>query len=259
MLNLKYIKYQVHDDGIAFINLNRKPVNAFNVKLLEELHEVINDVKGNSKCKLIIFRSLQKHFSAGADLAERKTMSKKTTLSFLEKINKLFNDIEDLSVPTIASINGAALGGGLELALCCDFRIATQSSILGLTETSLGIIPGAGGIFRLSNIIGLSKAKYWIYTAQKFSAENAYNDGLVDFIAKNEELLGVTLEISQEILENSPLAIKASKRVLNNFLNDRQDFEKIQAEAYLKVIDSEDKKEALKAFLEKRKPNWKNK
>ena len=186
-------------------------------------------------------------------------MPKKATLSFLEKINKLFNDIEDLNVPTIASINGAALGGGLELALCCDFRIATQNSILGLTETSLGIIPGAGGIFRLSKIIGLSKAKYWIYTAQKFSAENAYNDGLVDFIAKDEELLGVTLEISQEILENSPLAINASKKVLNNFLNDRENFEKIQREAYLKVIDSEDKKEALKAFLEKRKPNWKNK
>ena len=259
MSNLKHIKYQVHDDGIAFINLNRSPVNAFNLKLLEELDKVINDIKDNSKCKLIIFRSLQKHFSAGADLAERKTMSKKATLSFLEKINKLFNDIEDLNVPTIASINGAALGGGLELALCCDFRIATQNSILGLTETSLGIIPGAGGIFRLSKIIGLSKAKYWIYTAQKFSAENAYNDGLVDFIAKDEELLGVTLEISQEILENSPLAIKASKKVLNNFLNDRENFEKIQREAYLEVIDSEDKKEALKAFLEKRKPNWKNK
>ena len=129
MLNLKCIKYQIHDDGIAFINLNRNPVNAFNLILLEELDKVINDIKDNSKCKLIIFRSLQKHFSAGADLAERKMMSKKTTLSFLEKINKLFNDIEDLNIPTIASINGAALGGGLELALCCDFRIATQNSI----------------------------------------------------------------------------------------------------------------------------------
>ena len=259
MLNLKYIKYEIHDDGIAFINLNRNPVNALNISMLEELIKVIFDLKNNPKCRLIIFRSLQKHFCAGADLHERKNMSQKETLSFLDKINSLFNSIENLSIPTIASINGAALGGGLEFAMCCDFRVATEKAIIGLTETSLGIIPGAGGIRRLSNLIGISKAKYWIYTAQKFIAENAYNDGLIDFLAKEEELLGVTLEISQEILENAPLAIKASKEVLNASFDGLDKFEKIQKEAYLKVIDTQDKQEAIKAFLEKRKPNWKNK
>ena len=143
--------------------------------------------------------------------------------------------------------------------MCCDFRVATEKAIIGLTETSLGIIPGAGGIRRLSNLIGISKAKYWIYTAQKFTAENAYNDGLIDFIAKEQELLGVTLEVSQEILEYAPLAIKASKEVLIGSFNELDIFEKIQKEAYLKVIDTQDKQEAIKAFLEKRKPNWKNK
>ncbi len=257
MLNLEYIKYEIHDDGIAFINLNREPVNAINLKLLKELDKVIDDIKKTSKCRLVIFRSLQKHFCAGADLVERKGMSKNQTLIFLEKINNLFDKIEHLEIPTICSINGAALGGGLELALCCDFRVANQKAVLGLTETSLGIIPGAGGVFRLSNLIGLSKAKYWIYTAQKFSSENACSDGLVDFIADDDELLGVTLELSQEILENAPLAIKGSKKILNTF-SGREKLYSQQLKEYLKVIDSNDKKEGLKAFSEKRKPKWNN-
>ncbi len=257
MLKIKNIKYEIHDDGIAFINLNNSPVNSLNIYTIEDLSKVINDIKKNKKCRLVIFRSLQKHFSAGADLKERKGMTIKETELFLKKINKLFCDIENLNVPTLASINGAALGGGLELALCCDFRIASENSILGLPETSLGIIPGAGGIFRLSKLIGLSKAKYWIFTAQKFSAGNAHNDGVVDFLSKEEELLGVTLEIAQEILDNAPLAIKASKGLFNSQFKSSDEVLTLQKKAYSNVINSKDKKEALKAFLEKRKPNWK--
>ena len=227
--------------------------------MLNELSYVIDDIKKNKKCRLIIFRSLKKHFCAGADLEERKNMTNDDTFLFLEKINQLFCDIENLTVPTIASINGAAIGGGLELALCCDFRIASENSIIGLSETSLGIIPGAGGIFRLSRLIGISKAKYWIYTAQKFKIENAYNDGVVDFITKDDELLGVTLDISQEIINNAPLAIEASKQLLNDCFIDNDSFIKLQKKAYARIIDTEDKKEALKAFSEKRTPNWKNK
>ncbi len=259
MLKLNFIKYEIHDDGIAFINLNNKPVNALNSKVLEDLDKVINHIIDNNKCKLVVFRSLQKHFSAGADLKERKSMSYNQAYKFLKKINSTFNKIENLQVPTIASINGAALGGGLELALCCDFRIASENSYLGLPETSLGIIPGAGGIFRLSKIIGISKAKYWIFTAQKFSSESAHEDGVVDFLSKEDELLGVTLEIAQEILENAPLALKASKQLLNKYYDNIDNLNQIQEEAYSIVMESDDKKEALEAFLSKRKPNWKGK
>ena len=257
MLKLKNIKYEIHDDGIAFINLNNNPVNSLNIDIIEDLYKVINDIKKNKKCRLVIFRSLQKHFSAGADLKERKKMTSNETTEFLKKVNKLFNQIEDLPVPTIASIHGAALGGGLELALCCDFRIASEDSMLGLPETSLGIIPGAGGIFRLSKIIGLSKSKYWVFTAQKFSSESAYNDGVIDFLSKDNELLGVTLEVAQEILDNAPLAIKASKSLFNSQYKDSKTLTKLQKDAYSNVIDTKDKKEALKAFGEKRKPKWK--
>jgi len=259
MLKIKNIKYEIHDDGIAFINLNNSPINSLNIDTINDLSKVIDDIKLNKKCRLVIFRSLQKHFSAGADLKERKEMSSKDTELFLKKINKVFNEIEILEIPTIASIHGAALGGGLELALCCDFRIASEHSLVGLPETSLGIIPGAGGIFRLSKLIGLSKSKYWIFTAQKFSSESAHNDGVIDFLSKEEELLGVTLEIAQEILNNAPLAIKAAKNLFNNQYKNSSDLLKLQKEVYSTIMETEDKKEALKAFLEKRKPNWKGK
>ncbi len=259
MLKFKSIKYEMHDDGIAFINLNNKPVNALNLEILNDLDKVIHHIKNENKCRLVILRSVQKHFSAGADLKERKGMSYKEAYSFLDKINDLFNQIENLEVPTIASINGAALGGGLELALCCDFRIASESSYLALPETSLGIIPGAGGVFRLAKIIGISKAKYWVFTAQKFSSESAHQDGVVDFLSKDNELLGVTLEIAQEILENAPLAIKASKSLFNKCYKTSHDLNSLQKEAYSIVMESEDKKEAIKAFLSKRKPTFKGK
>ena len=257
MFNFKYLKYDIHDDGVTFINLNRKPVNAINIELLAELNKVLDDIKSRSDIRVVIFRSLQKHFSAGADLKERSSMNDQDTLKFIDIINEVFNKIEDLKIPTIASINGVALGGGLELALCCDFRIASQNSILGLTETSLGIIPGAGGIFRLINLIGKNKSKYWIFTAQKFSSENAYQEGVIDFISSDEELLGTTLELSQEILDNSPSAIIQAKSFINNIFNDRVKLLKLQLEYYKKVYKSDDKVEALKAFLDKRKPNWK--
>tara|TARA_X000001036_G_C20686126_1_gene807697 strand:- start:1923 stop:2702 length:780 start_codon:yes stop_codon:yes gene_type:complete len=259
MLNLKYIKYEMHDDGIAFINLNNKPVNALSVNIINELDKLIDNLYENKKCRLLIFRSLQKHFSAGADLKERKNMSSEETYKFLDKINHVFNKIQNFPTPTIASINGAALGGGLELALCCDFRIASENAYVGLPETSLGIIPGAGGIIRLSNLIGVSKSKYWIFTAQKFSSESAHQDGVIDFISKDNELLGVTLEIAQEILENAPLALKASKSLFNQYLKSNDELFTIQRDCYSKVIESEDKKEAIESFLKKRKPVWKNK
>ena len=256
MFELNYIKYEIHDDGVAFINLNRNSVNSLNITYIKELDKVINDISNSQNVKIVVFRSLQKHFCAGADLKERKNMNEQETLEFIEKINQTFNKIEDLKIPTIASIHGAALGGGLELALCCDFRVASESSLLGLTETSLGIIPGAGGIFRLLNLIGLSKSKYWIFSAQKFSPEKAYEDGVVDFLSKNDELLGVTLELAQEVLENSPNAIKVSKEMISQIKKNRTKDLRVQFESYKKVFTSKDKKEALKAFIEKRKPNW---
>ena len=258
MFNLNYIKYEVHNDGIAFVNISRNPINSINKELLRELDDVVNDISDNPKCRAVIFRSSQKHFCAGADLKERKEMNENEIFDFLAKINCLFDTISNLSCPTICSINGAALGGGFELALSCDFRIASEIAYVGLTETSLGIIPGASGIYRLSNIVGLSKAKYWVFTAQKFSAVSAHADGAIDIITTEEELLGTTLEVAQEILDNAPLAIKSSNNLFKLLRPDKNIFDKEQMEEYKKVINTKDKKEAISAFFEKRKPKWRN-
>ena len=258
MLNLNYIKYEVHKDGTAFVNISRNSVNSINIKLLQDLDNVINDINNNSKCKVVIFRSSEKHFCAGADLKERKGMNEKETFDFLSKINNVFDSISNLSCPTICSINGAAIGGGLELALSCDFRIASDTAFVGLTETSLGIVPGASGVYRLFNLIGLSKSKYWVFTAQKFSAVTAHEDGVIDIITTEEELLGTTLEVAQEILDNAPLAIKYSNQLFKLLRDDKSIFDKEQIEAYKKVVNTKDKKEAITAFFEKRKPKWKN-
>ena len=259
MLNLNYIKYEVHKDGTAFVNISRNSVNSINIKLLQDLDNVVSDINSNSNCKVVIFRSSEKHFCAGADLKERKDMNENQTFDFLSKINNVFDSISNLPCPTICSINGAALGGGLELALSCDFRIASDSAYVGLTETSLAIIPGASGIYRLYNLIGLSKSKYWVFTAQKFSAITAHEDGVIDIITTEEELLGTTLEVAQEILDNAPIAIKASNKLFKSLRKDKIIFDKNQIKAYKQVINTIDKKEAIDAFLEKRKPNWKNK
>jgi enoyl-CoA hydratase/carnithine racemase len=258
MLNLNYIKYEVHKDGTAFVNISRNHVNSINIKLLEDLDIVVNDISGNSNCKVVIFRSSQKHFCAGADLKERKDMNEKETFDFLSKINNVFDSISNLPCPTICSINGAALGGGLELALSCDFRIASDTACVGLTETSLGVIPGASGIYRLFHLIGSSKSKYWVFTAQKFSAAVAHEDGVIDIITSEEELLGTTLEVAQEILDNAPLAIKYSNQIFKSLRVNKSAFDKEQKEAYKKVINTKDKSEAITAFFEKRKPKWKN-
>jgi len=258
MFNLNYIKYEIHNDGIAFVNISRNPVNSINNKLLEDLDNVVNDINNNSNCRVVIFRSSEKHFCGGADLKERKKMTENQTLDFLDKINNVFDAISNISCPTICSINGAALGGGLELALSCDFRIASETAYIGLTETSLGIIPGASGIYRLLSLVGLSKAKYWVFTAQKFTSEVAHQDGVIDIITTDDELLGTTLEVAQEIVDNAPIAIKSSNALFKQLRINKSLFNKEQINAYKNVINTKDKKEAIEAFFEKRKPKWKN-
>ena len=248
-----------YKDKIAVVTINRpENLNALNSQTILELNRCFLDLESNSTVRAIVLTGAgNKAFVAGADIKEFADFSEAEGKALAQEgQEKLFNTIEQLNTPVIAAINGFALGGGLELALCCDIRISSENSYVGLPETSLGIIPGAGGLYRLAKLIGLPKSKYWIFTAQKFNAESAYGDGVIDFMSKEEELLGITLEISQEILENAPLAIKASKTLFNEIFKDPNHLRELQNKAYSSVIDTEDKKEAIKAFLSKRKPSW---
>ena len=249
--------FNIQNDGLAFLILNSEPVNALSNDFVKSLAELFDKISSNSKIKVLIISSSIKHFCAGADLKERSDLSPEEIKINVTSIRECFNRLESLPFPTIAAIQGSALGGGLELALCCDFRIAEDSAILGLTETSLAIIPGAGGTQRLPRLIGLSRAKYWIFSARKFSAEEAFVDGAIDFLSNKGELLETAIDLADELMENAPLALRASKFAISNgFHLPLSDALKVEEEGYQMILNSADRIEALNAFSEKRSPKW---
>ena len=175
---------------VAHVILNRpEAMNAFNYDMLKELEEVIEGIRIQKDIRVVTFKGAgEKSFSVGADLKERKTLSDQEVKRNIYKIGEVFSKIEQLPQPTIAIINGYAFGGGMELALACDFRIASTEALMGLTETSLAIIPGAGGTQRLPRLVGEAKAMELILTAQRLSASEAKECGLVTKVAPGYEI-----------------------------------------------------------------------
>ncbi|MBC8310971.1 MAG: enoyl-CoA hydratase/isomerase family protein [Candidatus Marinimicrobia bacterium] len=249
--------FNLQNDGLAFLTLSRQPVNALSKEFIASLSEQIDEISKDSKIKILIISSSIKHFCAGADLKERAVLSIDEAQVAVSGISNCLSKLEKLPFPTISAINGSALGGGLELSLCCDFRVAEDSAILGLPETSLGIIPGAGGTQRLPRLIGLSKAKYWIYSARKLSAEEAFIDGVVDFLSPDGEVLETAIDLATELMENAPLALRAAKMAVSKGYDlSIEEGVEVEKEAYDITLNSEDRLEALKAFSQKRSPKW---
>ena len=249
-------KQQEH---LAFVTLNRPlAMNAFNYDLLVELGKIVESIRINPDIRVVIFTGAgDKAFSVGADLKERKTLTEQRVKRNLYKIGEVFSAIENLPQPTIAMINGYAFGGGTELALACDFRFAADDVLLGLTETSLGIIPGAGGTQRLPRLIGEAKALELILTAKRLQAEEALAYGLLTKIEKREDLLTKTLAFAELMLANGPIALQQAKFAIKHGMNtDLQTGLHIERKAYEITIPTEDRIEALNAFSEKRKPNF---
>ena len=249
-------------DGIAILTLNRAEVmNSFNFALLHALKEQIEALKFNTNIRVVIITgSGQKAFCAGADLKERTTYSESQVKTFIFTIRNLFTSIEDLNKPVIAAINGVALGGGTELALACDIRIASMNALMGLTETRLAIIPGAGGTQRLPRLIGRGKAKELIFTGRRVDAQEALQVGLVNQICEPEYLLDECLKMAAMICEAGPIAVEQAKYAINYGLEtDLHTGLGIESNAYWITIPTEDRLEGLAAFQEKRKPVYKGK
>lgn len=249
-------------DGIAILTLNRAGVmNSFNFALLQALKEQIEALKFNNNIRVVIITgSGQKAFCAGADLKERTTYSEIQVKTFIFTIRNLFTSIENLNKPVIAAINGVALGGGTELALACDIRIASMNALMGLTETRLAIIPGAGGTQRLPRLIGRGKAKELIFTGRRVDAQEALQIGLVNQICEQESLLDECLKMAAMICEAGPIAIEQAKYAINYGLEtDLHTALGIESNAYWVTIPTEDRLEGLAAFQEKRKPVYKGK
>ena len=242
---------------IGIITLNRPEVmNALNFEMLHLLNEYVESVKINPEIRIVLFRAGgDKAFSVGADLKERKTLPPTLVNRNLNKIGELLTNIEQLPQPTICLINGYAFGGGLELALACDFRIATSNSVVGLTETSLGIIPGAGGTQRLPRIVGETKALELILTAKKIQAEEGLTIGLFTSVVEKEQLNSFTSSFVEQILRNAPIAVQQAKfAVKQGMKTDIHTGLQIERKAYETTLPTLDRIEALTAFSEKRKP-----
>jgi enoyl-CoA hydratase len=248
------------ENYIATVTLNRpETMNCFNYEALKELEAVVEEIRTNQDVRVVVFTgSGEKAFSVGADLKERKTLTPAEVKRNVYKIGEVFASIENLPQPTIAAINGYAFGGGMELALACDFRIAVNDTLMGLTETSLAIIPGAGGTQRLPRLIGTTKALELILTARRLTSEEAYGYGILTKVVGSGDLLEACYSFANEMLKNGPVALQQAKFAVKEGMNtDIQTGLKIERKAYEVTIPTEDRVEALNAFNEKRKPVFK--
>ena len=249
-------------DGICTLTLNRPGVmNSLNFPLLTALREQIESLRFRSDIRVLIITGAgDKAFCAGADLKERATLSPAQVKEYIHTIRDLMTTIEELNKPVIAAVNGIALGGGTELALASDIRVVSQTATLGLTETRLAIIPGAGGTQRLPRLIGKGKAKELIFTGRRIDAREALEIGLANKVCPPNQLLDQCGAMAAMICETGPVAIEQAKYAINYGLEtDLHTGLAIESNAYWVCIPTEDRLEGLAAFREKRKPVYKGK
>lgn len=246
-------------ENIAVISINRpKALNALNSDILTELDSAIDKVIEDEDVYVVILTGKGKAFVAGADIAEMKDMNSVEARRFANKGLNLFRKIELMEKPIIAAVNGFALGGGCELAMCCDIRIASNKAKFGQPEVGLGITPGFGGTQRLSRLVGEGKAKELIFTADIIKSEEAHRIGLVNRVVTDEKLMEAAIEMASKIASNGQLAIRYSKSAINR--GGEVDIDtgmSIEKNLFGLCFASEDQKEGMAAFLEKRKPNYK--
>ena len=233
--------------------------NALSSLFVNQLQNHLKSLHFDKEAKTLILKSaVSNTFCAGADLKERAVMPAEDIEKFVNNLRFTFDLLEDIEIPTIACIEGYALGGGLEMALACDLRIASPLAKVGLVETGIAVIPGAGGTFRLPKIVGLQRAKEMIFTASIYNAETAKNFGLFNEVA--DDAYGKSVEIANNISKNGPIAVKMAKKALNlSFGKERATAMSIEGLCYAQVIHTEDRTEALSAFKEKRKPVFEGK
>lgn len=245
---------------VATINMTRQPrKNALGRVMLNELQHAVRSCHKNPSVRCVVLTSsVDGVFCAGADLKERKEMSPDEARAFVDQLRQTFCEIEDLSVPCIAAVEGKALGGGLELALAADLRVAGAKAGFGVPETGLAIIPGAGGTQRLTKTIGLPRAKLLAFTAKPVPTSVALQYGLVDLALDEGKAEAGAMLLALQIADNGPIAVSAAKQAINRgfYASSRDEGMAIERECYDLVLGSKDRLEGLKAFAEKRKPEY---
>jgi len=258
-MTFQYLRYEIAD-FIARVNIDRPPVNALNAELVSELKhaaEAIEEDVSAGKVRVVVLASEGKYFCAGADLKERMGLREEDVAPTVRNIGAAVNQIAQISVPTIAVLQGSAFGGGFEVALAADIRIVADTAQVGLRETALAIIPGAGATQRLTRLAGPSNAVLWITSARLFSAEEARSQGVVNYVVRAEELMPTAYKLATEIAGNGPLAVRqAKKAIIAGLDEDLKDGLQLEFECYQKIIPTADRIEGLVAFKEKRVPQY---
>jgi len=246
-------------DGVIIVTINRPgALNCFNMDLLRRFGEVLSEIAFDTQVKVVVVTGStegKNAFSTGADLKERAGMTPDQVRLYIQTIRNLFTSVEELPKPVIAAVNGYAFGGGLELALACDIRLASSTAVVGPTETSLAIIPGAGGTQRLPRVVGIARAKEMIFRARRISAQEGLEYGLFLEVLEPGRLIDRALEIAGEIAQNGPVALAQAKYAVNKGIEVSLPVGlAIESNAYAVTIPTKDRIEGLTAFREKRKP-----
>lgn len=261
------LEHLVHTDLpgaiVSVMTLDRPKANAMGSVMLQQIQDYLttledNNSKQRSRC-LVLTSSSPTVFSAGADLKERAIMSQSQAAAFVTQLRNTFHRISRLTIPVLASIEGVAVGGGLEIALAADIRIAAKTASMGFPETSLAIVPGAGGTQRLPRLVGMARAKDLIFTGRRIDGVTAFEYGLVEYVVETGLADRRALELAWEIARNGPVAIQASKFAMDGGMTADSMTEalEIERQAYERVLPTSDRLEGLKAFKEKRPPVFK--
>lgn len=259
-MEYKFLKLEKKEEILTLTINKEKSLNALNSELLDELDICLTEIDHSDDIEVVIITGAGRAFIAGADISEMASLIPSEASAFAKKGMDIFLKLEKLKTPVIAAINGFALGGGCELALACDIRVASTKALIGQPEVGLGITPGFGGTQRLARTIGLSKAKELIFTAGAIDAEEALRVGLVSYVVEPEELMPKAYEIARKITKNSKLAIRYSKESINTGMQaDIDTGMNIEKAHFGLCFATEDQKEGMNAFLNKRKANFSGK
>ncbi|MGE6759146.1 enoyl-CoA hydratase-related protein [Corallococcus interemptor] len=254
--NIKFEK----DGALAILTVDRpKALNALNSATFHEMEHALNSLKEDTRA-LIVTGGGDKAFVAGADIAEMSTISAAQAREFSALGHRVFEHLENLPIPTIAAVNGFALGGGLELALGCDLIYASEKAKLGVPEVTLGVIPGFGGTQRLTRLLGRARAKELLFTADRLDAAKAKEIGLVLDVVPADKLMEHVKAVAAKILKNGPLAVAQAKRVVEYGADqDLRAANELERQGFAVLFGSEDQREGMAAFLAKRPANFQGK
>jgi enoyl-CoA hydratase len=262
-MSFEFLKME-KQEGVAVLTLNRPAsLNSWNQKMRDELREAVRDLVSDNELRVLVITGEGRAFSAGEDVRGMQGLSEIGTKGFrrvARDIHNVFDEIEAIEVPVVAAINGVAAGGGLELALSCDFRFAADSAKLGFPENNVGLIPGSGGCSRLVKLVGLSRAKKLVMSGEMILAPKGLEMGLVDEVFPSDELLPKSMEFANRLAAKAPLALGLAKLVLNACANVDPDTGRHLERLGQSILKkTEDHEEGAKAFVEKRKPKFKGK